>query len=189
ADPSDDRWRTLQQRMKQEVKGIKWTAAMPDLIPKICDLLEIKVDNVLLVAWKKARELQEVIEKSKLTPEETTYVELAEHTINSEHKPSIEVRLKGAKLKTIALLVQLNFKLKGFVLKIRDGRIVELQTGQCEVKGTVKFSGLTIAEKKLAPLKLPFAIPVVVPEALRPTTPELEDKGQDEAPAIERIEL
>ncbi len=72
ADPSDDRWQAMQERISQEVKGIKWTAAMPDLIPKICDLLEIKVDDVLLAAWKKASELQTVIEKSKQTPEETT---------------------------------------------------------------------------------------------------------------------
>src|SRR5712691_2151992 len=71
ADPSDDRWQAVERRISQEVKGIKWTAAMPDLVPKICDLLEIKVDDVLLAAWKKAAEIQAVIEKSKQTPEET----------------------------------------------------------------------------------------------------------------------
>jgi hypothetical protein len=188
ADPSDDRWKAMQERISQEVKGIKWTAAMPDLIPKICDLLEIKVDDVLLAAWKKARELQTVIEKSKQTPEETTYVELAEHTINSEHKPSIDVKLRGAKLKTIALLVQLGFKLKGFVLKIKNGGIIELQTGHCEVKGTIKFSGLTIAEKKLEPLKLPFSIPIAMPAPV-PTVSEAEDGKQRAVDDLERIEL
>lgn len=188
ADPSDDRWQAMQERINQEVKGIKWTAAMPDLIPKICDLLEIKVDDVLLAAWKKASELRTVIEKSKQTPEETTYVELAEHTINSEHKPSIDVKLRGAKLKTIALLVQLGFKLKGFVLKIKNGGIIELQTGDCEVKGTIKFSGLTIAEKKLAPIKLPFSIPIVVPAPIPPIA-ENKDGLEDSEQEVERIEL
>src|SRR5260370_42274774 len=61
ADPADDRWQAMQERISQEVKGIKWTAAMPDLIPKICDLLEIKVADVLLSAWKKSSELRTVI--------------------------------------------------------------------------------------------------------------------------------
>jgi len=178
----------VEQRISQEVKGIKWTAAMPDLIPKICDLLEIKVDDVLLTAWKKASELRTVIEKSKQTPEETTYVALAEHTINSEHKPSIDVKLRGAKLKTIALLVQLSFKLQGFVLKIKNGGIIEMQAGHCEVKGTIKFSGLTIAEKKLAPLKLPFSIPVTMPVSVPPIA-EPEDDHQDATDSHERIEL
>lgn len=185
---ADDRWQAMQERISQEVKGIKWTAAMPDLIPKICDLLEINVDDVLLAAWKKASELQTVIEKSKQTPEETTFVALAEHTINSEHKPSIDVKLKGAKLKTIALLVQLGFKLKGFVLKIKNGCIIELQTGDCEVNGTLKFSGLTIAEKKLAPIKLPFSIPIAMP-AVVPTVSETETGKQGPADDLERIEL
>lgn len=188
ADPSDDRWKAVEERISQEVKGIKWTAAMPDLVPKICDLLEIRVDGVLLSAWKKAGEIQAVIEKSKQTPEEATYVELAEHTINSEHKPSIDVKLRGAKLKTIALLVQLGFKLKGFVLKIKNGGIIELQTGHCEVKGTVKFSGLTIAEKKLEPIKLPFSIPI--PSAIPVAMPVAEtENGNEKAEPLERIEL
>ena len=162
--PDDDRWQAVEERISQEIKGIKWSAAMSDLVPKICDLLEIKVDGVLLSAWKKAAEIKTVLEKSRQTPEETTYVELAEHTINSEHKPSIDVKLRGAKVKSIALLVQLGFKLRGFVLKIKNGGIIEMQAGQCEVKGTIKFSGLTIAEKKLAPIKLPFIIPVDVPD-------------------------
>ena len=188
ADPSDDRWQAVRERMSKEVKGIKWTAAMPDLIPKICDLLEIKVDDVLLTAWKKAREIKAVIEKSKQTPEETTYVELAEHTINSEHKPSIDVKLKGVKLKTIALLVQLGFKLKGFVLKIKNGGIIEMQAGHCEVKGTIKFSGLTIAEKKLEPIKLPFSIPIAMPAPVPPVS-ETAVGNQGAPDDLERIEL
>lgn len=191
ADPSDDRWNAVQERLSEEVKGIKWTAAMPDLAPKLCQLLEIKIPDVLLAAWKKAKEIQAVIEKSKETPEEITYLELAEHSINSEHKPSIDVKLRGAKVKTIELLVQLGFKLKGFVLKIQNGGIREMQTGQCEVKGTIKYAGLSIAEKKLEPIKLPLTIPMEVVSA-SPEIPESEPESEDakqEPEALERIEL
>jgi hypothetical protein len=181
-DPDDDRWQAIEERIGQEIKGIKWSAAMTDLVPKICDLLEIKVDGVLLAAWKKAAEIKTVLEKSRQTPEETTYVELAEHTINSEHKPSIDVKLRGTKLKTIALLVQLGFKLQGFVLRIKNGAIIEMQAGQCEVKGTIKFSGLTIAEKKLAPIKLPFIIPVDVPVEVPLTAATEAESPENEEP-------
>jgi len=202
AEPGDDRWNAVQERLSEEVKGIKWTAAMPDLAPKLCQLLEIKIPDVLLAAWKKAGELQAVIEKSKLTPEEMIYLELAEHSINSEHKPSIDVKLRGAKVKTIELLVQLGFKLKGFVLKIQNGAISEIQTGQCEVKGTIKYAGLNIAEKKLAPIKLPLTIPLEnlaallqVPESEEhvPASEEQvlasEEKNKELAEDVERIEL
>src|SRR6266853_3258376 len=62
-DPSDDRWKEFQERIDKEVKGIKWTAAMPDLASKVCELLDIKIPNILVAAWKKAKELQTVLEK------------------------------------------------------------------------------------------------------------------------------
>jgi hypothetical protein len=188
AESGDDRWNAIQERLGEEVKGIKWTAAMPDLAPKLCQLLEIKIPDVLLAAWKKAGELQAVIEKSKLTPEEMIYLELAEHSINSEHKPSIDVKLRGAKVKTIQLLVQLGFKLKGFVIKIQNGAIREIQTGQCEVKGTIKYAGLNIAEKKLAPIKLPLTIPLEDFAALLqvPASEEEMPSSEEEVPASEQ---
>jgi hypothetical protein len=118
-----------------------------------------------------------------------TYVELAEHTINSEHKPSIDVTLRGVKLKTIAPLVRLGFKLKRFVLKIRNGGIIELQTSDCEVKGTIKFSGLAIAEKKLAPVKLPSSIPFAMPKSVRHPNAEPDDENEKETAEVERVEL
>jgi hypothetical protein len=189
ADPSDDRWKEVQERLNEEVKGIKWTAAMPDLAPKLCALLDIKIPDVLLAAWKKAGEIKAAIEKSKQSPEETTYLELAEHGINSEHKPSIDVKLRGAKVKTITLMVHLGFKVKGFVLKIQNGAIVELQTGNCEAKGSIKYQGLAIAEKKLAPIKLPLTIPLNIPAMVAALTPEPEADEDTAEPDLERIEL
>lgn len=78
-----------------------------------------------------------------------------EHTIRSEHRPYIEVRIRNVPVKKIEFVIKLTFKLKGFVLKIKAGEIEEMLTGQCEVEGKVDYSGLTIAEKKLSPIALP----------------------------------
>jgi hypothetical protein len=193
-DPSDDSWKAFQEKVGKEVKGIKWMATVPDLAPKVCELLDIKIPDVLTAAWKKVTDIQAVMEKSKKTPDETVYLELAQHTINSEHKPSIDVKIKGATVKKIELVIQLGFNLKGFLLKIQNGAITEMQTGQCEAKGTVKYGGLTIAEKKLEPIKLPFSIPI--PSDLFIPTPEPEaekapiaDGEKTKAEELERIEL
>ena len=183
-DPSDDRWQAFQEKVGKEVKGIKWMATVPDLAPKVCELLDIKIPDVLTVAWKKVADIQAVLEKSKKTPDETIYLELAQHTINSEHTPSIDVKIKGATVKKIELLIQLGFNLKGFLLKVQNGAITEMQTGQCEAKGTIKYGGLTIAEKKLEPIKLPFSVPI--PAELFIPIPEAEAKKVEE---LERIEL
>jgi hypothetical protein len=183
-DPSDDAWQAFQEKVGKEIKGIKWTATVPDLAPKVCELLDIKIPDVLATAWKKVTDIQAVMEKSKKTPDEIVYLELAQHTINSEHKPSIDVKIKGATVKKIELVIQLGFNLKGFLLKIQNGAITEMQTGQCEAKGTIKYGGLTIAEKKLAPIKLPFSIPM--PSNPFNPVPEPEEEKVKE---LERIEL
>jgi hypothetical protein len=70
------------------------------------------------------------------------------------------VKIKGASVKKITLTVALNLKLKGFTLKVQNGAICELQTGSCEGKGTIKYDKLSIAEKKLSPIKLPLIIKI-----------------------------
>jgi hypothetical protein len=66
-----------------------------------------------------------------------------------------------------------------------------MQTGQCEAKGTIKYGGLTIAEKKLEPIKLPFSIQMsdlfnLISEVEEEKVPAAEEgKAED----LERIEL
>jgi len=97
---------------------------------------------------------------SREEPETVRYLELAEHTIDSEHHPSLDVRVRNATLKKIEFTVRLRFRLKGFVLKISEGRIKEMKTGMCEVEGTVAYGDLTILKKGLAPIDLPGSIPL-----------------------------
>ena len=159
-DESPDRWKAAQERIREEVKDIKLPAAMPDLAPKICELFDVKIPDVLLTSWKKVDALKALLEKSKKAPEETMYLELADHTINCQQKPHIDMKLKNVSVKKIEFLVKLTFKLKGFVLKIKEGKVKELETGSCEVKGTVSYAGQVIIDKKMSPIKLPLSIPL-----------------------------
>jgi hypothetical protein len=160
SDKGDKHWQTFQDKLKGEAKGIKWTAAMPDLGAKICELLDIKIHDVLLTAWKKAEALRQALAESKLDPERSIYIDLAEHSIDYETKPFIDVKIKGASVKKITLTVTLNLKLKGFTLKVQNGAISQIQTGSCEGKGTIKYDKLAIAEKKLSPIKFPLMIKI-----------------------------
>src|SRR5207253_6713662 len=174
--PSDDLWKLFQLRLNQETRGIKWTGAMPELAPKIAELLDIRIPDILVGAWKKAEEVRSQLEESKKTPEKTVYLDLAQHTIDYQSRPFIDVRLKSTTVKKIEIAVHLGFKLKGFVLKIQNGAIQEMQSGHCEAKGTIKYANITIAEKTLEPIKLPFTVP-------------LHTNDEHQQNAIERIEL
>jgi hypothetical protein len=163
-DPQPDRWKVVEERVKKEVKDVKFPAALHDLGPKICELFNVPLPDVMVTSWKKVGGLQALLEKSRNSPDEVMYLELAQHAINSEHKPHLEMRIKDLPVKKIEFLVKLAFNLKGFVLKVKAGAIQEIQTGACEVKGTISYAGNVIVEKKLTPIKLPGT--VRVPAAL-----------------------
>ena len=159
-DPQTDRWEAVQKRIKEEVKDVKFPAALSDLGPKICELFNVPLPNVLVASWKKVDDLRARLEKSRSAPDKVEYLELAQHTINCDQKPYLEMRLKDVPLKKIQFAVKLVFTLKGFVLKIQGGAIQEIQTGACEVKGTISYAGHVIVDKKLSPIKLPGTLPV-----------------------------
>ena len=160
ADPQPDRWDAVEKRIKKEVKDVKFPAALHDLGPKICELFDVALPDILVTSWKKVGGLQAMLEKSRNAPDEVMYLELAQHSINSAHQPHLEMRIKDLPVKKIEFLVKLVFNLKGFVVKIQKGAIQEIQTGACEVKGTISYAGQVIVEKKLTQIKLPGRVPV-----------------------------
>ena len=179
-DKGDNHWQAFQDKLKEEGKGIKWTAAMPDLGAKICELLDIRIPDILMTAWKKADALRQALAESQADPERSVYLDLAEHSIDYETQPFIDVKIKGASVKKITLTVMLNLKLKAFTLKVQNGAICEIQTGSCEAKGTIKYDKLPIAEKKLSPIKFPLMIRI--PSLLATAAAaDQDDAGEPEA--------
>jgi len=156
---SSARWQTFRQWMGEEVKGIK-SAAIPDVAAKIAELLEVPIPGIFVTSWKKSEAIRELLDESRKTPDAIMHLELAEHTINSQHKPYIEIRIKNTTVKKIEFTLKLLFKLQGFILRIQNGAIREMQAGTCEIKGTLEYQGLAILEKKLAPINLPATIPL-----------------------------
>src|SRR3954462_9693319 len=60
-DTGDHHWKAFQEKLAEETSGIKWTAAMPELGSKIADLLDIKIHDVLLTAWKKVEAVRQAL--------------------------------------------------------------------------------------------------------------------------------
>jgi hypothetical protein len=157
SEASAGQWKALHDKLAKEIKSVK-TASLPDLAPKIGELFDIPIPVVLLGSWKKATEIQALLYKSKASPDETFFAGLAEHTINSEHHPCIEITIKEQTVKKIEFTMRLFFKVSSFVLKIKNGDIKEIQTGTCEVGGTLEYEGVRIVEKRFEPISLPGSV-------------------------------
>lgn len=155
-------WKKFQEKIGREVKGLK-TASMPDMVAKVRELFDIPIPDIFLTSWTKANVLQNFLAESQKDPETVMELELAEHTINSQHRPHIEVSIQNTPVTRIEFVLRLIFRLKGFVLKIQNGAIKEMRTGSCDARGTLEYKGLVIAEKKLAPISLPGRVSVPAP--------------------------
>jgi hypothetical protein len=153
-----DNWKLFQDKLQKEIKGIKWTASLRDIALKLADLLDISIPDILTNCWKKSEELKKILDESTQSPEEKFELILTEHSIVSEHKPYIELRFNNAPIYKIKFDINVFFNLNAFIVKIQRGEIYQIDSGQCEVNGTVVWEGIKLLEKKLEPLKLPTLI-------------------------------
>lgn len=186
-------WKAFESKVTKEVKGIK-TAALADIAEKVAELFEIPIPDIFVSSWKKADSIKALLEESRKSPDTVMSTELGEHTINSQHRPHIEVRIQSKVVKKIDFTLKLIFNLKGFVIKIQDGLISGMQTGTCDVRGKLEYQGLVIAEKKLAPITLPGSLsfrPVVVESekpvdsaTSPPTEPEAKETVEDKTAKV-----
>ena len=163
----------LKARMTKELRGLSWSSVFPKILEKSKELLDFELPELLARVWRKHLELQEYRDKEKHPPDETCLVPLVEHTISSDHEPSVEITLKSKLMDipsmTVPFKILLSLTLEGVVLKIRDGKIRAFQIGTCKGSGSIGCAGLTLLafeEKRYAlPGSIDFeeGIPIVDP--------------------------
>jgi hypothetical protein len=149
-------WRAFQTSLIESL-NLGRSGANLELAEKVSDAFEIDILSIFVGAWNPA--ISTTLHESKKTSA-AFILELSEHNIASEHHPSIDTKIKNVTVGRIVLNVRLSFRLKGFVLKIQNGMISEIQTGTCELDCRIIFNDLVIAEMERTPIKLPPSISV-----------------------------
>jgi hypothetical protein len=145
----------VKQKMTETSKNVKLPAGFYDslfdqLIKNLSDLLAIDIPGEILAgAWKKQSLLREFCDKEKYPPDVRSLVPLVEHTLNTSHEPSMEISLMGQALGNLSVKFEASFLIKGGMLEIQDGKILSIQTGDIDSKGSLKFMGVPVMEKKI----------------------------------------
>ena len=147
-------FKSLKENISKDVKGLP-AGFFELMIKQVSDLLHIEIGAILVKAWSEYEEFLEYRDKEKHPPDETSLVSLVEHTIKSEHVPSLKPVINNISLGEIKFGITLELTLKGAVLKIQDGKIMEASIGGCEGKGTVKYRDFTLLERGSGTLVLP----------------------------------
>ena len=148
-DPASPQRQELDEKLKGELAGADWVASRPEVVAKIAELLDFEVPPLLMRFWESAEEIRTALEESREKPKDPVYVGLAEHTAAGTLNPVIEVRIgqePAVKTFEVRFTLDLECKLTGIELRLRDGEIRGIELGVCEVKGTLKYGDLVLAQ-------------------------------------------
>lgn len=154
-----EQFEALKKNMSKALKGVRLPAGFYKLIIKqVSELLNIDIGELLARGWSKYGEFLPFLDKEKYPPGKPAFVPLVQHTLISEHFPSLKPYLNNIALGEIKFTVHLELLLKGAVLKIDDGKIMEARPGSCQGKGNVQYQGFTILEAKSQAVEFPGSI-------------------------------
>jgi len=134
-------------------------AAIGEVGTAVAGLLDISLVGVLVSAWRTHHDLISAARRTLAVPGSTELVPLAEHQVTSAMHPYVTVFVDGYEVATIHLDLSLLFDVKAVLAGIRDGQLVELHSGHCDVTATLAIEKTNVASKQIG-FELPGAIPL-----------------------------
>lgn len=149
----------IKEKMSKELKGVPVPEKFfEEMLKHLNDLLEVDIRAILMSVWAKSEEFLLYIDPEQYPPDETILVPLAEHTLTSEHHPSLKSFINKIQVGEIKLHVNLELTLKGVIVKIKNGKLIGATIGSCEGKGSVTYGDVHLLEKETQPWELPRSI-------------------------------
>ena len=154
------KFRPIKEKMTKQLKGIPVPEKFfEEIFKQLSELLHIDVRAILLSVWSKSEEFGKFLNTEDYPPGEIVLVPLAEHTITSEHNPSLKSFLNKIPLAEMKFHVNIELALKGAILKIQDGKIMGGTIGSCAGKGSITYGDdHVLLQKESEPWGLPGSI-------------------------------
>jgi hypothetical protein len=148
----------LKAEIAKKSRLVKWDVVSDVLLDRVVEMSDIPVAKILMAAWKKYREIEQFADPQAYPPEDTELVSLVEHTVESEHKSSLEVLFKGVRVKVIDFTVATELTVEGVVLRIKGGRVIAIEAGNVKGKASLAMDSRIVVEKPFASIPLPGKI-------------------------------
>jgi hypothetical protein len=125
-------------------------------------LVDLDMGDLVVAGWRKQGQLAAAAERTAANPGSSEVVELATHRVSSAHHPSVELLVNDAHMATVTFDLEVEFVVKALVVTVRDGHVIGLHTGACDVAATLAAEGVQLASRQAH-----FELPLVVRWPLR----------------------
>jgi hypothetical protein len=132
--------------------------AAGDQVAAVADgVLALDLGDLVVAGWQKQGRLAAAAERTAANPGTSEVVELATHRINSVHHPYVELLVNDVRVTTVNFELDLEFEVKALVATVRDGHLVSLHSGDCDLSATLTAEGVRLAGRRRQ-----FSLPVLV---------------------------
>lgn len=128
-----------------------------ELATKTDELLSANLADVVVAGWKRYDALREAARRTYDAPASEEIVALAAHTVESSHRPSIDVFIDGALMGTITVELKISVTIDGALAVVRQGWLTGVRTGTFTVAASLAVQQTVVAERQW-PFDLPGAI-------------------------------
>ena len=135
---------------------------------RFSELLNVSLVDIMGSAWQKYASVWKYADPQKYPPSESVLVPLGEHSIDSKHEPAIEVLVGDKPVIRLKFNINLALNPKSVILKIQGGRIKEIQPGEVQAEGKIKFGEVVLFERKSRSVAFPRSINLGNGIAIRP---------------------
>lgn len=129
-----------------------------EIAKAVGDTLKFNLLGVLVVTWSRAFELRKYTDRTKYKPEDINYVELAKHTVKSNHKPKVQLLINGSSVGEVEFDVALEFPVKGAILKVQDARIKEVRALSCKGSCKIKYGEFELLKRESQEFYMPGSV-------------------------------
>jgi hypothetical protein len=141
---TSEKFAILRNTIIQKKPQMLWSSVSNEIAKKVPELLDIKLKDILVGAWKKYQQVEQCLEQGTDNPDETFLVPLVKHNIVSEHNPKIEIRIDEVYIGQIDFEILLELELNGIILKIKGSKIEGIKAGSCKCKGSLASEGVVL---------------------------------------------
>jgi hypothetical protein len=132
--------------------------AAGDQVAAVADgVLALDLGDLVVAGWRKQGQLAAAAERTAASPGTSELVELATHRVSSVHHPYVELLVNDVRVTTVNFELDLEFEVKALVATVRDGHLVSLHSGECDLSATLSAEAVRLASRRRH-----FDLPLVV---------------------------
>jgi hypothetical protein len=138
---------SMKTLLMTNLSGAHWVSLTHAIAGKVSEILRVPFTTILARAWKDLKEVRAAMETTRQSPDRTEEVVLADHSVESEHKPYLDLYQNGKRIGRIPFTVSVEIEVRGLLLEIGEGAIRKMTSGDVRIKGTLKVAEFTLVEK------------------------------------------